>query len=203
MKPLHGLVVCGGLSARMGEDKSMIVYCQKPQWQQVFEMLEMLCQTVSISCNKNQVSNYPADFPILVDDEAYQEIGPMGGLLTALKKYPTDSFLAVGCDYPMVAPKDLKQLTSARNPGAEAVCFCHSDGKVLEPLLAIYEPGILPTLKAYFSNSNFSLQQVLQQSATHRVTLKDSSILISANTPAQVHSIRMAMEASSNLSFDK
>ena len=196
MKGLHGLVVCGGLSSRMGADKSMMIYHKKPQWQHVFELLEGLCQTVSISCNKNQLANFPSGCPTLADDETYKEIGPMGALLTAMKNYPTDSFFVVGCDYPMVTTEVLKLLAEARSPEAEAVCFNHPDDKVDEPLLAIYEPSIQSRLRDFFSKSEFSLQRVLQLSTTRRVTLQDTSILISVNTVSEAHHIRQSINAS-------
>lgn len=199
MQGLHGLVVCGGLSTRMGADKSMMIYHKKPQWQHVFELLEGLCQTVSISCNKNQLANFPLGYPTVVDDEAFQEIGPMGALLTAMKNHPTDSFFAVGCDYPMVTSESLKLLVVARNPDAETVCFCHPSDKADEPLLAIYEPAIHPRLRDFFSKSNFSLQQVLQQSTAQRVALRDPSILINANTVSEARHIHLSMNATLNL----
>lgn len=198
MQGLHGLVVCGGLSSRMGADKSMMIYHKKPQWQHVFELLEGFCQTVSIGCNKNQQANFPSGYPTLADDETFHEIGPLGALLTAMKNYPTDSFFVVGCDYPMVTSKILKLLAEARSPEAEAVCFCHPGDKADEPLLAIYEPSIQPRLQYFFSKSDFSLQRVLQQSASRRVALQDPSILINANTVSEAAHIRLAMSASSN-----
>lgn len=199
MQQLHGLVVCGGLSSRMGIDKSMIFYHKKPQWQHVFDMLTEVCERVSISCNESQLAHFPVGYPTLIDDPEFLQIGPMGALLTAMKQHPSDSFLVVGCDYPLVTSMDLQQLTSARKPGLEAVCFYHSKDKTEEPILAIYEPVIQSRLKEFFSNSNFSLRQVLQKATIHRVTPWDESMLIGADTPADVQQIRMTLLASDKI----
>ena len=46
--------MCGGKSSRMGTDKSRIIYHEKEQQYHVYEMLQLICEDVFISCNKEQ-----------------------------------------------------------------------------------------------------------------------------------------------------
>jgi len=184
--------MCGGRSSRMGTDKSMMVYHDKPQWQHLYELLTPLCSQVSISCNSNQASNYPAAYPRIVDE--LQETGPLAGLHSAFSKYPKDSFLVVGCDYPLVTHEDLHQLVTSREEGMEAVCFFNPVDKVEEPLLAIYESTILSKLKAAVSADEWSLRNLLRTAATRRVPLPSSSFLTSVDTPETARKIRSSMK---------
>ena len=49
MSVLHGLVVCGGQSTRMGMDKSQLQYHGVPQREWLYELLQPLCEDVYIS----------------------------------------------------------------------------------------------------------------------------------------------------------
>ena len=85
---LYGLVLAGGKSSRMGRDKSLIVYHDKTQRDSVFEMLTTLCSSVYISSNKDQMS----DKDSLVDEPEFENIGPLAGLLTAMKTFSGKDF---------------------------------------------------------------------------------------------------------------
>src|SRR4051812_39594577 len=110
MTNVYGLVVCGGKSSRMGKDKSMLDYHGKPQRYYLYEMLEPLCEQVFISCSKEQAATIPSEYKIIEDAAEYEDIGPMAALLSAFKKYPKASFIAVGCDYPFINDHHLNKL---------------------------------------------------------------------------------------------
>src|SRR5688500_5883519 len=110
---LYGLVVCGGKSSRMGTDKSLLDYYGKPQRYYEYDMLKTLCEDVYISSNADQYSGIPSSFNALPDNARFGEIGPMAGQLSAFELFPNASFLAVGCDYPLLQMEDLQDLINA------------------------------------------------------------------------------------------
>ncbi|MCL4693819.1 MAG: NTP transferase domain-containing protein, partial [Candidatus Hydrogenedentes bacterium] len=52
--PLYGLVLAGGKSTRMGQDKSALRYYDKPQVAHCLEMLGQFCKRVYVSCRADQ-----------------------------------------------------------------------------------------------------------------------------------------------------
>ena len=99
----------------MGADKSMLVYYDKPQRYHVYETLKSACERVFISCNKSQLTEISSDYETLADLPRYENIGPIAALLTAFDQYPDKDFLAIGCDYPFITVKDIKDfLRSAK-----------------------------------------------------------------------------------------
>ena len=194
MQNLHGLVVCGGQSSRMGQDKSLIEYHGKPQWLYLYEMLKLLCKDVSVSCSKHQIPNFIPPPPLLPDDSEFENAGPMAALLTAFLKFPEDSFLVIGCDYPFVTSRDIQQLIDARREKMSAVCFYL---QAEEPLLAIYEADIQSVIRKHFSNSDFSLLNVLRKSRIHKITPTSETTITSVDTP---HAKKLALIALQNKS---
>ena len=110
MSVLHGLVVCGGQSTRMGMDKSELQYHNVPQREWLYELLQPLCEDVHISCNAEQAAAIGDSLPTITDATAYRHIGPMAALLSAYRLFPDDSFLLLGCDYPYIKRGDIQKL---------------------------------------------------------------------------------------------
>lgn len=180
-----GLIFCGGQSSRMGRDKSLIQYHGIAQWQYAVNLLAPLCSRIVISCNTEQAKQFKTQHTLLVDEPKYANMGPMAGLLTAFRAYPSTPFLVLGCDYPLVAKEDLKQLIEGRQPEVDAVCLYNEAGQSEEPLVAIYEPSIYPMLVSHYKRGEFSLRKVLIKSATHRIPPSTPQSLLTADTPEE------------------
>src|SRR5690242_8452653 len=108
----YGIVLCGGQSSRMGKDKSLISYYNKPQRYHVYDMLQPFCEKVIISCNEKQSGGIEKEYDILADHDSYSGIGPMAALLTAFTNFPEKNILLVGCDYPFLTAASLRSFSN-------------------------------------------------------------------------------------------
>lgn len=180
--PISGLVLAGGLSSRMGEDKALIQYHDKPQYQHVFELLDALLPSVFISCRQEQAQQFDA-LPCIVDQHA--DIGPMAALLAAFKYNPNTAWLVLGCDYPNLGTEAIEQLIAARDSEKMATAFWNSEKKWPEPLLAIWEPKALASIQVGFAAGIFSLKRVLEQSSSNWVEPANQASILSVDTAAQ------------------
>jgi len=178
----YGLVLIGGNSSRMGRDKSMIQYYQKPQRYYVYENLTPFCEKVFISCNKDQAGSISADYSFITDNDLYKDIGPMAALLTAFTEFPKKNMLLIGCDYPFLTANDLQQLSLNCKAG-KPVSFYNKDENIYEPLVAWYPFTVLDTLKNMFQSNKYSLQHYLQDSDALRLYPVYKKSIISINTP--------------------
>jgi molybdopterin-guanine dinucleotide biosynthesis protein A len=182
MHPIIGLVAVGGKSSRMGADKSLLQYHGKAQWQHVFDLLSKLCDTVVVSCNSSQLSNFPKEIIVLIDAPEFENYGPIVALLTASKKYPNASFLVVGCDYPFVSLDDLKLLLNSRKESVSGLAFYNEEAKLYEPLLAIYEQPILNKLYSNFETGKVALQHFLAEINALKLIPKNKESIRSIDT---------------------
>src|SRR3546814_9342702 len=55
---LNGLILCGGKSHRMQEDKSLLKYRGIPHWQYICDLLDPIVDDTWISCRKDQAGQF-------------------------------------------------------------------------------------------------------------------------------------------------
>ena len=148
-----GLLLVGGRSKRMGFDKATLEYEGKNQFQRAYELLKPFCQTTYLSVRKGQtLPETGLKAPILEDD--YDEIGPLGGMLTAMSADPWSPWLIVACDLPFLTKTSLENLWQKRDADAIATAYKSSYDGLPEPLCAIYEPRALGKIKSLLEEEN-------------------------------------------------
>ena len=134
---VHGLILAGGTSQRLGSDKAELVYHDKPQIQYIYELLNSLISEVYISVSK--VENLKFKYQQIQDNCTHIK-GPLNGVLSAHKKYPNAAWLVFAVDMPFVTGKTIQKLIINRNPTCLATAYTKKDTKQPEPLAAIWEP---------------------------------------------------------------
>jgi len=80
--------------------------------------------------------------------EAGAGAGPLAGLLAALRSAPGAAWILCPCDLPQVEPAAAAWLAGERRPGRLAVLPRPVPGGPVDPLFALYEPGVLPWVEA-------------------------------------------------------
>ena len=183
MTDLIGIVCCGGLSSRMGRDKGLLNYHGKPQRYHLYEMLEVHCEKVFISCSKDQAPWVLPKYDTLVDDELYHGIGPMSAVLTAFDRFPHAAILVVGCDYPFLEEEHIAKLVENRIGLDDAVFYLNADTMIIEPLIAVYENSARAALLKCFEMKNYSLRRFLDDANTCAIVAHDPSFLKSVDDP--------------------
>jgi molybdopterin-guanine dinucleotide biosynthesis protein A len=178
--PIHGLVLAGGKSVRMGQDKGAIDYHGKPQREYAFGMLNILCEKTFLSGRQEQVQEWRNQFPVIAD--TFTGLGPFGAILSAFRENPNAAWLCVACDLPLLTEKALQQLIAHRDPSKIATAFYNSETEFPEPLITIWEPKSYPILLHFLSLGYSCPRKVLINSDVKVVRLMDESVLVNVNT---------------------
>ena len=96
---IHGLILTGGYSKRMGRDKALISDGNQTALEKVYDLLKHSLQEVFVSVRADQKEEAKrAEFKLIVDQN--QSSGPMAGILSAFNSYPDIAWLIVACDMP-------------------------------------------------------------------------------------------------------
>jgi molybdopterin-guanine dinucleotide biosynthesis protein A len=164
-----GVVLCGGESKRMGSDKALL-FLKENTWSQLaYNKFLQLQIPVVLSVNKHQAENNTDVLPTsmcIIDNQELSIGGPLLGLLSAHKVYPTEAIFLLACDMPTMAIEVLEYLQrqTVIHPLFEAIVF-ENNGQP-EPLCAIYSAkGLQKILALYFKNClpKHSMKYALEQ----------------------------------------
>jgi molybdenum cofactor guanylyltransferase len=180
MNNLHGLILCGGKSSRMGTDKSLLEYFDIPHRHYLYQLLQGFCSQVFLSLNIQQAQNAGESCPVITDAPEFNDIGPMSALLSAWKKFPESSLLVIGCDYPFINKNIIRQLIQSHK--GNATCFVLPGKSIYEPLLTIYESSFYPVILENFRQKNFSLSKILEVENANAIQPMSLKILNNVNT---------------------
>jgi len=191
--PLSGLVLAGGASSRMKRDKASLNYSGQPEFSRAAGLLQRHCRRVIVSVAPSRPLRGSAhDYEVLED--TYEGIGPLAGLLTAMREYPGEAWLAVPCDMPLLDEATVATLVSGRAPSRLATAFIGGDGRP-EPLCAIYEPASYDVFVERLRDGNSSLRAFLETGNAARITCDDTGALRGVNTPEEAARVRERLDA--------
>jgi len=180
--PLFGLVLAGGKSSRMGEDKATMNYHGQPQAEYQADLLESFCVQTFISYgDDSQLPALSKHKPIM---DTYTELGPLGGMLSAFTAFPDKAWLIAACDLPYLTRTTIEQLVAGRDADKLASCFYNSTTELLEPLITIWEPRAYPVLLKALHQGYASPRKVLSSNDVAVIAMKDSITLTNVNDKA-------------------
>lgn len=186
---VFGVVLTGGRSVRMGQDKALLNYSGRAQIDVCYALLSDVCADVLISVRPDQSRGAPHAIRDL-----HGSVGPMDGVLSALTHFPDRACLAVACDMPFLNRATLEHLLAARDPEQQATVYRRLQDGGPEPLCAIYEPSIRAELFAALRAGDYSLRRVLERVSVRWVDLPDSRALDNVNDPIAFEAARKALQ---------
>lgn len=181
--PVNGLILNGGRSLRMGEDKGSIAYHGKSQRLYLAEIMAPHCQQLYISCSDDSSRAERENITALAD--TFVNLGPYGGILSAFRHQPASAWLVVACDLPYLSSSTLGYLLQHRRPSKVATAFRDAEGRYPEPMVAVWEPRAYLVLLEFLSQGYSCPRKVMINSDVQLLTAPDSLELKNVNHPKE------------------
>jgi molybdopterin-guanine dinucleotide biosynthesis protein A len=157
MKMNSFIVLCGGKSRRMGQDKGSMSFHGKPMIIHVIETLTHVAdEIVLVLRDKNQADEYKKflkdlklteniNFKICTD--ILKDQGPLAGILTGFQHIVSNKAMVLPCDSPFVSEFFVKKMFELSGySDFDAFVPKWSDGR-LEPLHSIYKKNSQPVIR--------------------------------------------------------
>ncbi len=139
---LTGLILAGGASSRMGQNKALLTLAGQTMVERVMQTLTVLTDDILIIANDPEPYRF-LQRPIIPD--VRPGYGPLMGLYSGLKAARGELALLVAVDMPFLAPDFLRYLISLA-PGYDVV-IPHARDR-LHPLCAVYRrESCLPAIE--------------------------------------------------------
>lgn len=163
------VILSGGRSRRMGQDKGLMV-SQGVSWvQHLYQTLSALALPVYVSVNAQQQSTYQKTVSpnaLIVDSVGDAMNGPLVGLLSAAQQHPQSHILVVPCDMLELSAETFRtwHRTFYEQYPAHQVLVCQTSDR-LQPLCGIYgQTGlqVLQTLAHQNQLRNRSMHDLLE-----------------------------------------
>lgn len=129
----------------MGRDKALLPYAGTTLAGYLAPIIERVCGSVTLVGPEERYGSL--GFAVLADDEP--GAGPLGGILTALRRSPARWTLVAACDMPGLTESFLETLF-AEAEASEAQCVLPVSEAGSEPLCAVYRDDCVPALSAAY-----------------------------------------------------
>lgn len=173
---MKAVILAGGKSSRMGQDKASMILAKKQVIQYVIDNLSSVFEEVYVSGNH---SNYPNTKGIIKDVTV--ENGPMGGIHSALEFCKEDIFVC-SCDMPFVSSDLIVDFVKKKVK--DKINVVRHDRKIY-PVLGIYPIAILDALAESIESENLRMTSFLEQQKAHYIDYDDAfeTQLLNINTP--------------------
>ncbi|MEP6648112.1 MAG: NTP transferase domain-containing protein, partial [Saprospiraceae bacterium] len=152
----------------------------------LIQLLQKFIPEVYLSCHPRRV---PDDVETVIGD-TFLDLGPYGGVLSAMRFDPNSAWLVVACDFPLMDEETITQLMAERDPSKTATCFHDPSTGFPEPLLTIWEPRAYPILLHNLSQGISCLRKSLINSDTKKLNIEKPEVLKNVNTPEEMEELK-------------
>ncbi len=150
-RDVSGVILAGGKSRRYGRNKALEKIDGVPLIERVTGVMRPIFQHLIL------VTNTPEEYSYLnlpMYEDLVKNLGPLGGIFTALTLIPSDSGFFVACDMPSLNGKLIRHILE--NRGDFDVVIPMVSGK-LETLHALYSKRCLPAIKKLIDASEYQV----------------------------------------------
>lgn len=183
---IHGLILAGGQSTRMGTDKALLPIIGRPLLYRLASQVAAFTQTVTIAIGTPQreslyreaLSDLAAHVHFVTDQ--FPGCGPLSGLHAGLSAIEDGYVFIIACDMPQLSGPLWQQLLSRLDSGADVI---HAAG---QPFHAIYHTRTAAQIQAALEAQDYRLMSLLN--SLHTIVLApqegdQSTAFTNLNTP--------------------
>ena len=161
---VSGIILAGGKGKRLGSPKALIKIGGESLLLRTVNLLRSLfSEVLVVAGDKGLIPDIPGI--VLLQDEV-AGMGPIGGLITALKNMKNERGFCVACDMPLLDKCLIQYLVSLSN-SRETIVPCVA-GQI-EPLHAIYSRKCLEIALRRISRRQYSLTGLILSVSAHCV----------------------------------
>jgi molybdopterin-guanine dinucleotide biosynthesis protein A len=160
---LTGVILCGGKSLRMGEDKGLIQYKNKHLVEYPLAVIKEIASEIFLSTSNKEyeVFGYP-----LVSDMV-DGLGPIGGIYSSMKRLNKPNYFFISCDIPNVSVSLAKKIME-HTLDYEIVVY-KTTAQRIQPLFGYYSLRVFDKIKKQVNSKNYKMTDLLGIANTYYI----------------------------------
>lgn len=151
----HGYILAGGKSSRMGIDKGLMLLNGKAIVQYVIDQMQPVVGKLVIVSNNQEYSKFGFE----VINDLIHDIGPAGGIYSALNHSTTEKNFIISCDMPFVNSDAIRFVVKNAFQSEITIPLHHQN---VEPLFGVYSKTCLPKWEELIGNGMLKMHDLIE-----------------------------------------
>ncbi len=161
-----GIILAGGKSSRMGEDKGLLLFKNKPMIEYLINVLKQTDIPTIIIANNPEYEKF--NLPVYSD--IVKDKGPAGGIYTALSHSTSENNIILSCDTPFVSEELISFLIDSHSE--HQITIPVYDEKI-HPLIGIYNKSLLKIFKKAIGDKNLKMRNIIHSTNLNLIKVPD------------------------------
>jgi molybdenum cofactor guanylyltransferase len=183
---ITAVILAGGMGRRMGGlDKGLIEFDGRLLVEILIDKLQQQNVNIVINANRNQSIYEGYGFPV-ISDELSDYQGPLAGFASAMSAVDSQYILTLPCDSPLLSEQYVSRFIECHNlpENNDAPISVAFDGERLQPVHALINVDLLPSLNTFLSSGDRKIDRWYAQHQYNRVDFSSQPELFrNINTP--------------------
>jgi molybdopterin-guanine dinucleotide biosynthesis protein A len=182
------IIFAGGKSSRMGEDKALLPFGDKPTLTEFqYKRLKQIFQDVYISCKDAKKFDFSADF--IEDIQTENIYAPTAGFITVFSilhaKYPlgVEEIFVLSVDTPFISINEINEILRHKDDNYDAIIARTPEG--IHPMCGVYKKALHVSFQNMLQTNEHKLTKLLKESNTLFVEFEDESNFLNLNNPGE------------------
>jgi molybdopterin-guanine dinucleotide biosynthesis protein A len=168
---ITGIVLAGGRSTRMGQDKASLPIGGETMVERVVRVAGSVADELIVVTRLTQAGSDPMravgrDPRVRFVHDPVEELGPLAGIAAGLAATHSDVNLVIACDMPLIRPAVLRRLIELQ--GDADICVAVAGGHA-SPLCAAYRGSVGVTARELLQSGERRVMALLDRVNTKRV----------------------------------
>ena len=181
------IILCGGQSRRMGQDKGSMIIQDKPMIKHVLSTLNhKIDEAIIVLNDQERIGKYgefinPQDYAynLTTVEDKIKNKGPLPGIMTGLSQINSQYALVLPCDSPYVSEKYIETIFNEIDENYQAIVPYHDEEnklKTSEPLHSVYSKDIIPTIEKLIENDILHIKGLIENIDTKFILIDNKKI---------------------------
>ena len=175
------VILSGGKSSRMGEDKSLMSFDDKTMVEYLYKKLSSLFKEVYISSKDDKFTNLKLPKKSLILDKDKTTFSPMVAINTIFQTLLDDKIFIITVDTPFVQKQTIQKLI--QNSDNFSITIAKDKNNNTHNLCGVFSKDILPTVQEMLQKDIHKINYMIKNSKNYQeIVFEDSEQFLNINT---------------------
>ncbi|KAA6229999.1 molybdenum cofactor guanylyltransferase [Campylobacter sp. LR291e] len=177
LSTLNCVILCGGKSSRMKQDKSLLSVSENENLTQfLIDKFKDIFKEIFVSAKNDKFNNV---FKLIKDDENYDFYASMLGLYSILKTFKNEFVFIICVDYPLIEKKHIEKMATFLDKNYKAIIAQSKQKKHF--LCGFYHSSLANLCKENLDKNELKIENLLNNIPYKSVEFDDEKSFLNLN----------------------